>query len=57
MTEKRIDEIERKVIYSHLPLFENMDRYEGEDKMFYIGRAVGLMEGALIEELKKELES
>lgn len=53
MTQKRADEIVRKVIYARLNVLPEMKDYE---EAFHVGRMVGQMQRQLEVELSLEIE-
>lgn len=57
MTERRAEEIERKVFYRHIePIMRILEQCEDTHIVFQIGMEMGRLHRSLSEELSKEIE-
>lgn len=57
MTIERAREIERKVFYKHLEnIMRDLEECKDTNIIFNVGRHMGMMQDALNDELKKEVE-
>ena len=58
MTVERAREIERKAFYKHFEnIMRDLEECKDTDVIFNVGRHMGMMQDALNEELKKEVEA